>query len=40
MEFDKSVVAQYSDLKVDAENPKKENVEKLQKLLASLNIYK
>jgi len=39
IEFDKSVVAKYKNLKVNAENPKKENVEKLQKLLKDVNLF-
>jgi len=39
MVFDKPVVAEYAKLKVDAENPKKENVEKLQRLLSQVKIY-
>ena len=39
IQFDTSVVAQYSELKVDAENPIKENVEKLQTLLTEVKIY-
>jgi len=40
MAFDTSVVTQYRDLKIDAENPKKENIVRLQKLLTDVNVYK
>ena len=39
MEFDTSIVAKYIDLKVDAENPKKENVIRLQNLFTELKMY-
>jgi len=39
MQFDKSVVSKYKWLTVDAENPTKENVEKLQRLLKDVNLY-
>lgn len=37
--FDTSVVAKYRGLKIDAEKPKKENVEKLQKLFTDIKLY-
>lgn len=39
IEFWKSDVLEYSNLKIDAEKPKKENVIKLQKLLTKVEIY-
>ncbi len=40
IEFDKSKIAKYSWLKIDAENPKKENVIKLQDLFKEIWLYK
>ncbi len=40
IEFDRSKLAKYSWLKVDAENPKKENVTKLQDLFKEVWLYK
>ncbi len=39
IEFDESPVVKFKNLKVDAENPKKENVKKLQLLLKDLDLY-
>lgn len=39
VEFDNSIVSKYSNLKLDAENPKKEDVVDLQNLLTEISVY-